>query len=301
VTILVVLASVCLLASGGFGVLWHLRRQRMPLDQRLARLAAYQQASPYDEQPLLRRFLAPIWEDLTGTFTNLMPERLMERTRRLLWSAGSSLSVQALYSLALVLGTALPVAAFVLLWIATQGSIPVLGYLAVVALIFFGGAGPFVWISSRSQARQHAIWLSLPDAYDLLTISVEAGLGLDQAFQRVTEKLKGPFSQEIIQMLREVALGKERRDALADLARRCDVAEVHTFSNAVLQAEQLGSSLGQVLRVQSQQLRILRRQKAEELAQKAPVKMVFPLVLCILPSVFIVILGPVIINLLRTL
>lgn len=300
-TVLVVFASSCLLVAASLMGVWYLRRQRAPMDQRLQRLAGYGSAGGYEEPSLWRRFFTPVWQDITATFTNVMPEQLMARTRRLLWSSGGSLSVQAFYSLILVLGTGLPVTMFALLWVATQGSIPLMGYLLIVGAVFFGAGAPLLWALNRSRARQAAIWRSLPDAYDLLTISVEAGLGLDQAFQRVTDKLRGPFSDEVAQMLREVGLGKERRDALADLAHRCDVTEVQTFANAVLQAEQLGSSLGQVLRVQSQQLRIMRRQKAEELAQKAPVKMVFPLVFCILPSVFIVVLGPVIINLMETL
>jgi tight adherence protein C len=125
---------------------------------------------------------------------------------------------------------------------------------------------------------------------------VEAGLGLDAAFHRVAEKQSGPLVDEIRQMLREVGLGKSRRDALLDLADRTDLDDMRTFCNAVIQAEQLGTSLAQVLRVQSQRLRVRRRQHAEQEARRAPVKMVFPLVFCLMPSLFIFIIGPIIVT-----
>ena len=136
----------------------------------------------------------------------------------------------------------------------------------------------------------------LPDSLDLLTICVEAGLGIDAAFQRVTEKQTGPLVDELRQMLREIGLGKTRRQAFIDLAGRTDIDDVRSFTSAVLQAEQLGSSLAHTLRVQSQRLRVRRRQRAEQQARRAPVKMVFPLVFCLMPSLFIFILGPIIVS-----
>ena len=137
----------------------------------------------------------------------------------------------------------------------------------------------------------------LPDSMDLMTICVEAGLGLDAAFHRVSEKQRGPLVDEIRHMLREIGLGKSRREGLLDFADRTDLEEVRTFANAVIQAEQLGTSLAQILRAQSERLRVRRRQLAEQEARKAPVKMVFPLVFCLMPSLFIFILGPIVVNL----
>ena len=137
----------------------------------------------------------------------------------------------------------------------------------------------------------------LPDSMDLLTICVEAGLGLDAAFNRVSEKQRGPLVDEMRQMLREIGLGKSRRDGLLDLAYRTDLEEVRTFANAVIQAEQLGTGIAQVLRIQSERLRVRRRQLAEQEARKAPIKMVFPLVFCLMPSLFIFILGPIVVKL----
>jgi tight adherence protein C len=136
----------------------------------------------------------------------------------------------------------------------------------------------------------------MPNAIDLMTTCVEAGLSLDFALQRVAERYKGALSDEIHRMLREVGLGKTRREALGDMAERIDVPDITTFVNSIVQAETLGTSVGQVLRVQAKQMRMKRRQRAEQMARQAPVKMVFPLVLFLMPSLFIVTIGPVVLN-----
>ena len=149
--------------------------------------------------------------------------------------------------------------------------------------------------AAASSKRQKAILLMIPDALDLLTISVRAGLGFDGALGKVVEKLKGPLTEEFRRALAEIRVGKARRDALRDIVPRTEVPALTNFIGAIIQAEQLGVSISKVLQVQSEQLRIERRQRAEEMAAKAPIKMLFPLVGCIFPSLFIVILGPAII------
>ena len=134
--------------------------------------------------------------------------------------------------------------------------------------------------------------LQLPDALDLLTISVEAGLGFDAALAKVVEKMEGPLVNEFRQALAEIRMGRTRRDALRDVVARADAQPISNFIGAIVQAEQLGVPIAKVLQIQSQQLRIERRQRAEEMAAKAPVKMLFPMVGCIFPTIFIVILGP---------
>ena len=165
----------------------------------------------------------------------------------------------------------------------------------VVIGLFFGYTLPEFWLGGRVRARQHAILLQIPDALDLLTISVRAGLGFDGALGKVVEKLKGPLTDEFRRALAEIRVGKARRDALRDIVPRTEVPALTNFIGAIIQAEQLGVSISKVLQVQSEQLRIERRQRAEEMAAKAPIKMLFPLVGCIFPSLFIVILGPAII------
>jgi tight adherence protein C len=166
--------------------------------------------------------------------------------------------------------------------------------MGVIGLLL-GYTLPEFWLGSKVRARQHAILLQIPDALDLLTISVRAGLGFDAALGKVVEKLHGPLTDEFRRALAEVRVGKARREALRDIVPRTEVGPLTNFIGAIIQAEQLGVSISKVLQVQSEQLRIERRQRAEEQAAKAPIKMLFPLVGCIFPSLFIVILGPAII------
>jgi len=159
-----------------------------------------------------------------------------------------------------------------------------------------GFVAPEFWLGRRIRARSFSMVLQLPDALDLLTISVEAGLGFDAALAKVVEKMEGPLVNEFRQALAEVRMGRTRRDALRDVATRADAQPVSNFIGAIIQAEQLGVPIAKVLQIQSQQLRIERRQRAEEMAAKAPVKMLFPMVGCIFPTIFIVILGPAIVT-----
>jgi tight adherence protein C len=151
---------------------------------------------------------------------------------------------------------------------------------------------PEFWLTRRIKKRRKAILLAVPDTLDLLTISVRAGLGFDSALTKVVDKSKGPLADEFRRCVAEIRVGKTRRDALRDLVSRTDVPALSNFIAAIVQAEQLGVSISKVLQVQSEQLRIERRQRAEEAAAKAPIKMLFPLVGCIFPSMFIIILGP---------
>jgi tight adherence protein C len=166
---------------------------------------------------------------------------------------------------------------------------------AVFGLVF-GFILPEFWLGRRSRARSMAMILQLPDALDLLTISVEAGLGFDAALAKVVEKMEGPLVDEFRQALAEIRMGRTRREALRDVVKRADAQPVANFIGAIVQAEQLGVPIAKVLQIQSQQLRVERRQRAEEAAAKAPVKMLFPMVGCIFPTIFIVILGPAIVT-----
>jgi tight adherence protein C len=171
-----------------------------------------------------------------------------------------------------------------------------------MALLFtlVGGAvgyiAPEFWLGKKVAARGLAMTLQLPDALDLLTISVEAGLGFDAALAKVVEKMECPRVDEFRQALAEVRMGRTRREALRDVAERADAQPISNFIGAIVQAEQRGGPIAKVLQIQSNQLRIERRQRAEEAAAKAPVKMLFPMVGCIFPTIFIVILGPAVVT-----
>jgi tight adherence protein C len=169
------------------------------------------------------------------------------------------------------------------------------GFIAALMGAALGFLGPEFWLGSQIRKRSMAMILQLPDALDLLTISVEAGLGFDAALAKVVEKMEGPLVNEFRQALAEIRMGRTRRDALRDIVGRAEAQPVANFIGAIVQAEQLGVPIAKVLQIQSQQLRIERRQRAEEAAAKAPVKMLFPMVGCIFPTIFIVILGPAVI------
>lgn len=155
---------------------------------------------------------------------------------------------------------------------------------------------PSVVLKGRIKNRRKKIEQQLPDILDLLTVSVEAGLGFEGALAQVVKKSKGELSQEFGRMLQEMELGKTRREALSDMSKRCEIGDVKIFTSSMIQAEQLGVSIGKVLRIQSEQMRNKRRQRAQEQAMKAPVKMIIPMVMFIFPSIFIVILGPAMIQ-----
>jgi tight adherence protein C len=151
---------------------------------------------------------------------------------------------------------------------------------------------PDLWLRDRTKRRQKAICRVLPDMVDLISVSVEAGLAFDTALMRISQKARNPLTQEFEKYLLEMQLGKPRREALRQIQVRSGLDDLNAFIGAVIQADQLGVSMAKMLRVQSEQLRVRRRQCVEQLAQKAPLKMLFPMILFIFPAVFVVILGP---------
>lgn len=268
-----------------------------PIDARVRALAvASQPGGGLATIPFRRRVIDPIVESIGHRLASLLPAAMVRRTEGRLLLAGQPMSLAAFYALSVALAVLLAGLSAVLFLAAAEGHPLALTLLPGALFGALGAVLPGIWLSSRARSRQAAMLRALPDSLDLLTICVEAGLGLDGAFQRVAEKQSGPLADELGQMLGEISLGKTRRQALLDLADRTDLDEVRSLAQAVIQAEQLGTSLGRVLRVQAQRLRVRRRQRAEQEARRAPVKMVFPLVFCLMPSLFIFILGPVVVS-----
>jgi tight adherence protein C len=175
-------------------------------------------------------------------------------------------------------------------------SLPVIG--AIGAL--YGYKFPDIWLNSVTRRRQNEIQMVLPDMIDLITVSVEAGLSLYGAIQRISTRFNNPLSEEFLRAMQEVRLGRSNIEAMRDLARRVDVPDLSSLISAIVQADMLGLAIANVLRVQSERLREKRSQRAREAAQKAPIKMVFPLVFFIFPALFIVILGPAFLILLKS-
>jgi tight adherence protein C len=164
--------------------------------------------------------------------------------------------------------------------------------LFVVLLVAIGYLLPSAQLSSLAKRRQKTIQRQLPDVMDLLTISVEAGLGFDQAMAQVTKNVPGPLAEELSRLLQEVQIGASRADAFRHLSERTDVMELQSFTLSMIQADMFGVSIANVLRAQSRELRQKRRQRAEEIAQRIPVKLLFPMIFMVLPALFIIVLGP---------
>jgi tight adherence protein C len=287
---LVVFATVTLLVAG-------LVRPRASLTEvRIQTLRQKVAAGDLSELvlPFSDRILRPSIKGFGRRLASMLPANFLASIQRSLIMAGSSMTASTFVTFWAVCTGLFAVLAIVAL--AAMGGVSAQGFLGVMVMAAMGFSLPLFWLKTTVGSRQKLIVKSLPDAMDLITTCVEAGLGLDAALAKVSEQMKGPLAKELSQMLREVSMGRLRREALSDLGQRTGVHELISFVNAVIQAEQLGVSIGHVLKVQSDQMRTHRRQRAEKQAHEAPVKMMFPLVLCIFPAFMLVILGPAVIR-----
>jgi tight adherence protein C len=278
-----------------------------PVQARLTQLGSMQAKNLEElelQQPFIERTMRPLAARLSGSVSRIASTSFTERTEKRLALAGNPGDLRVADWLGIkAIGAIIGGIIFFLLFVVVgvMGLPFLIGVLMSGVGVALGYTVPEFWLGGRVRKRQKAILLMIPDTLDLLTISVRAGLGFDAALGRVVEKLKGPLTDEFRRALAEVRVGKTRREALRDIVPRTEVPPLTNFIGAIIQAEQLGVSISKVLQVQSEQLRIERRQRAEEQAAKAPIKMLFPLVGCIFPSLFIVILGPAIILIIQNL
>ena len=231
---------------------------------------------------------------LAGLARGLTPSGTVARLDRLAATAGrpAAWPVPKLVAAKLVLGViaGLLGAMFVA---GRPGTVTVLIAVVVTLVAYYV---PELLLKSRGQERQQAIALELADTLDQMTIAVEAGLGFESAMARAGRNGKGPLAEELVRTLQDIAVGQPRRDAYLALADRTGVTDLRRFIRAVVQADAYGVSIADVLRTQAQEMRLKRRQRAEEKAMQIPVKVIFPLILCILPTLFIVLLGPAVID-----
>jgi tight adherence protein C len=293
--------AIALVAGLGiFLVFYSLVRARAvdPVQARLTQLGSMQARTLEElelQQPFFERTVRPLAVRLSGVGQRFTSSKKQSRTEQRLAMAGNPGNLRTSDFLGMKVVVAGATAVVVVLVLGVVAGDFAFGILAGGAFAVIGFFMPDFWLSRRIKKRQKAILLAIPDTLDLLTISVKAGLGFDAALAKVVEKTDTPLADEFQRALAEIRVGKTRKEALRDVVTRTAVPALTTFIGAIIQAEQLGVSISKVLQVQSEQLRIERRQRAEEMAAKAPIKMLFPLVGCIFPSMFIVILGPAII------
>jgi tight adherence protein C len=276
-----------------------------PLQARLAEYGDRELPSSLEQLELEMSFrdrvLVPMFRTLANLATRFTPENQIEATRHNLELAGKAQTTdpRTFFGTRIMLTVVLGVAGFFLFFVITkQKPLNAVGLTALMA--FLGFYLPTSQLKSQITKRQNGIIKALPDALDLLTICVEAGLGFDQAMGKVYEKWDNDLAIAFGRVIQEIALGKMRREALRDMAKSMGVPDVTAFTAAIIQADQLGVSMAKILRIQSDQMRIKRRQRAEEKAHQAPVKMMIPMVFLIFPTIWIVLLGPSIIILMTT-
>jgi tight adherence protein C len=295
--LLLIIASACIAAS--IYVVTQVatapERERRALVRRAARYGAVRIAAAREERLSLReRVLVPASGWVAGLVLRVNRHESLEQVQQRLLAAGmSSVTPSSFLGAKGMLAGGGAFFGFVL-FVATHSA---MGFALMLGLTALGWILPGFVVGSRARKRRDEVQSALPDALDLLAVSVEAGLGFDAAISKLTDHMKGPLIDEFSLALNEIRVGEARQDALKKLSARVDSPELAAFVRAIIQADQLGISLGRILRVQAVDTRLKRQAAAEEKAMKAPIKMLFPTVIFIFPAMFIVVLGPAIISL----
>ena len=277
-----------------------------PLAERLAEYSQRGESVSLEDielaQPFSERVVMPFMRRLGDISTRFTPQNVLEQTRKKLELAGNPGQIDASTFMILhfVAAVFLGGLIFVISLFSKTFTLPI-KILLVVGFTVLGYFLPDLLLKSRIDSRQKSVRKAMPDALDLLTICVEAGLGFDASMAKVHEKWDNELALAFGRVIREIQLGKLRRDALRDMAERLGIAEMTSFVAAVIQSEMLGVSMAKVLRIQSDQMRVRRRQYAEEQAHKAPIKMIFPMGLLIFPALMIVLLTPAALRLMGSL
>lgn len=295
-----VVVVLIILVGAGFLIYTGVRSSQGddPLETRLADYVSRGETASLEEielsQTFSERVLIPLARRLGELSIRFTPQNAIQQTTTRLEQAGKTNLEPTVFFALRFIGIGLGGLMFLVSRFAPEGSFLTGSTALIIAAVaaVLGFFFPDMWLKSLIDRRQKEIRKALPDALDLLTICVEAGLGLDAAIDRVQEKWDNELSLIFARVLREMQLGKLRRDALRDMATRVGIPEITSFVAAVIQSEQLGVSMSNVLRIQADAMRVKRRQLAEEEAAKAPVKMLFPMAFLIFPSIMIVLLGP---------
>ena len=297
--------GAALVAAGLFVFVWSLGRRQVDTDPLSLRLKVYDAVAPTDEHELqlqtlsfVERIVIPAADRITTWLAARTPDNQRRDLQVKLDLAGrpGNLDAESFLTVRIGAGVVLFLVGLVIGALAQSPLIEALGS-AFGAL--FGYFFPTLWLNQKVGGRQKEIRLALPDMMDVLTISVEAGLSFDAAVQRVTEKFRNALSEEFKTAAVEISLGRPRLEALDAMGRRCGVDDLHNFIQAVIQSEQMGVGMSKILRLQSDEMRRKRRMRAQEKAAQATLKMMLPMVGCIFPTLWIVLLGPAILILMK--
>jgi len=277
-----------------------------PLQARLAEFIQRGNVTSLEEielsQPFSERVIVPVIRRMGEFSARFTPQKAIQDTARRLELAGNPWPIDAATFLAIRFILAVLLGGLLIAMVLISPSPNATDNIMYIGGATFGGFFlPHLLLSRKITSRQNEIRKAMPDALDLLTICVEAGLGFDAAMSKVSEKWENELSLAFARTIREVLLGKVRREALKDMSDRLGIAEMTSFVAAIIQSEQLGVSMAKVLRIQSDQMRLKRRQRAEEEAHKAPIKMIIPMALLIFPSIMIIILTPAAISIMTSL
>ena len=245
------------------------------------------------------RVIDPVYERMIQALGNLAPSSIKKQYEQLLSSSGTrgTMKFNNIIAIQLMLGLLLAFGTHFLMRLTEQ---PTNGIYVVLA----GATGfllPYSSLRTKSKKRIEAIEYALPSFLDVLYVSVEAGLAFDMAIYRTTDKMKGPLSEELLFTMNEISKGRGRSEALREMVKRTQVSDLATFVTSIIQAEEMGSNIGNVLRIQAETMRLNKRQRAETQAAKIPTKMLFPIVFFMFPALFVVILGPAVLNIMETL
>jgi len=246
-------------------------------------------------QPLTDRIIKPAYQSFLKFIGSVAPKQVKQKYENIINYAGSPKNVTFTSVMATQIMFALLVGGFIFL-ISAKKNVMLVLVASILAFMI-----PFSLIRTKADQRKKKIALALPDLLDLLYVSVEAGLAFDMGLRKCAEKMRGPLSEEINKCLDEMSKGRNRQEALKGIVARTGVEDLSYFVTSVIQTEQLGSNIANMLRIQSNTMRQKRKQRAEEAALKIPVKMLFPLIFLIFPSLFIVVLGPAMLNIIEVL
>lgn len=307
-----VIVLITILVLIAFAVSLVIIAQRMPKEdsdaftQRLSEFSQSGEAVSLDQielsQPFSERVIYPILHKFGEIASKNTPQNQLQETSRKLELAGNPGNIDAplFLSSRFVVAAVLGFTAFFIFTFSIVAQSLSRALLYSMFTIVIGFFVPQLWLNDQIKKRQTAVRKAMPDALDLLTICVEAGLGFDAAMMNVAKKWDNELSHAFARAIREIQLGKVRREALKTMAERIDLAEMSSFVAAIIQSEQLGVSMAKVLRIQSEQMRVRRRQLAEELAHQAPIKMLIPMIIFIFPSIFIVLMTPAILRIMNS-